>query len=395
MSTIVSISRLPLKTEPYLILLGFWDTSKDEIKDDIKDIYSPPGGGDCARVVFNTHGIAKKFVEHFDNSSFGVTDLRVIIRLRDEPEAELVKGFPNRLSDYLRARENGTLSRTVEITGLPKRHTLRNLSKLMQPINDHAYGIEESNYAELVRILKGEPPVHRYVEGIETVRSRCAEPGVALRQLYTHSMAISLVYLLNGTYWREKMVIARRVPDERMEKIISKEAAEKDVVLFVGGIRIGATVADVRDIFKDVHLCDVTLPPGDRNFCFVVIRKWDASAVLARFGNGLQWHGYTIRVSVSHRENRKTKSSLGVVGEPPAALPQDTTDLKLNNLPYDVAESDVRTFFAGFTVTKIVLKQGYAFVRIATSEVGRAMELSGKTVGGRKISVKVSQSRMW
>jgi RNA recognition motif-containing protein len=103
-------------------------------------------------------------------------------------------------------------------------------------------------------------------------------------------------------------------------------------------------------------------------------------------------------VSISDKEKRKkknkNKSALGAVSAPLAALPQDMTDLKLNNLPHGVADSSIRIIFEGFTVSKVIVKQGYAFVGIATSEVDRAIEeLSGKMVGGRKMSVKVSQRK--
>ncbi|KAG9186378.1 hypothetical protein G6011_02934 [Alternaria panax] len=136
------------------------------------------------------------------------------------------------------------------------------------------------------------------------------------------------------------------------------------------------------------------------NFCFVFFRQLDANAVLAKFGNGFQWKGRTVRASVSDKDKKKKKkkTGFGAVSAPPAAapavLPRNTTDLKLNNLPYGVVDSNIRIFFEGFTVTKVIAKQGYAFVGIATNEVGRAIEeLSGKMVGDRKISVKVSQRR--
>jgi len=92
------------------------------------------------------------------------------------------------------------------------------------------------------------------------------------------------------------------------------------------------------------------------------------------------------------KKKNKNRSAPGAVSALPTALPQDMTDLKLDNLPHDVADSSIRIIFGGFTVSKVIVKQGYAFVGIATSEVGRAIEeLSGKMVGGRKISVKVSQ----
>ena len=205
--------------------------------------------------------------------------------------------------------------------------------------------------------------------------------------------------LFVGIYWKRATLNARLVPDEEIEDLLIKRSSQedgalfgKDVMLFVTGIEAGTSPKEVQEIFKEFPIRDVNMPPGGKTFCFVFFKQPEANAVLARFGNSVQWKGRTIRVSISNKEKKKNKSALGAVSAPPAALPPDMTDLKLSNLPHAVADSSIRIIFEGFTVSKVIVKQGYAFVGIATSEVGRAIEeLSGKMVGGRKISVKVSQ----
>ncbi|RYN78822.1 hypothetical protein AA0119_g9941 [Alternaria tenuissima] len=374
MSTIVSIGPLPSHTELFVTLTEIYGLHKHEMV----DIYTPPGECVVAQVVFKTHEVAKKFADDFDNYRLIVGKFegqKIGVHLRDEPEAELLEGFTNRLSDLLYARNNHILSRTVEITGFPRNHTLSNLRQLLEPIWEDNDLIEAENVSIL---LQG---------------------GVGLVQLKDSGTALHIMRLFVGTYWKRATLNARLVPDEEIEDLLIKRSSQedgalfgKDVMLFVTGIEAGTSPKEVQEIFKEFPIRDVNMPPGGKTFCFVFFKQPEANAVLARFGNSVQWKGRTIRVSISNKEKKKNKSALGAVSAPPAALPPDMTDLKLSNLPHAVADSSIRIIFEGFTVSKVIVKQGYAFVGIATSEVGRAIEeLSGKMVGGRKISVKVSQ----
>lgn len=48
--------------------------------------------------------------------------------------------------------------------------------------------------------------------------------------------------------------------------------------------------------------------------------------------------------------------------------------------------------FEGFVLYKVVVKEGFAFVGIATNQVGRAIDkLDNSMVGGRQIKVKVAE----
>jgi RNA recognition motif-containing protein len=306
-------------------------------------------------------------------------------------ESEIPEQATNRYTDFVHARDNQIPSRTVKITGLPTNHTQSNMNQLLEPVH------EERD----IEYNQGHPDDYYYWEGINIIHQYSPEPGVGLVQLEKPCMAIAIVDRFAGTYWKNATLNAKCVPDEEMEDLIVKERGEKDVMLFVAGIKTATTSTDIREMFKDFRISDVNMPPGGKTFCFVFLRQVDANAVLARFGNGFQWQGRTIRVSLSDKDKKKKKKTpaFGAVSASPAAptvLPQDTTDLKLNNLPYEVADSNIRIIFEGFTVTKVIIKQGYAFVGIATSEVGRAIqELSGKMVGGRKMGIKVAERRKY
>lgn len=375
------------------------------LSDDIDDSYTLPGGSDVARVVFKKHEVAKKFADDSDNCHSKVGKFagrKIGVYLRDEPEAELLNGFTNRLSDFLHARDNQILSRTVEITGFPKRHTLSNLHQLLEPIWEDNDRIEGENNEILAQGGGLDPNDYHYIEPLRITHIKSPKPGVGLVQLEDSNKAHHIVHIFAMKYWKNATLNARCVPDEEMEDLLIKRSGQgdralfgKDVMLFVTGIEGDTSPKEVQEIFKEFPIRDVNMPPGGKTFCFVFFKQPEANAVLARFGNGVQWKGRTIRVSMSNKEKKnknKNKPALGAISTPPAIPLQDTTDLKLNNLLRDVADSGIRIIFEGFTVSKVIVKQGYAFVGIATSEIGRAIDmLSGKMVGGRKISVKVSQ----
>ncbi|KAG9186380.1 hypothetical protein G6011_02936 [Alternaria panax] len=257
MSTIVSIDRLPFRSEPFYILTEYYLN-----EDDIEDIYTQAGGGTDARVVFKTHKVAKKFTDDFDNYHFGQTGQKTGTRLCEEPKAELPKGLTNRLSDFLHARDNHILSRTVEITGFPTNHTLRNLNQLLEPLKDKNL-LYHSNDAHI------ESDGYFYIGPRLIIHVESPKPGVALVQLETPDKAVEIVHRFAGTYWKNATLNARCVPDEEMGDLLMKEPGgpgEKNVMLFITGIKSGTTSTEVREIFEDFPVCDVNLPPGGKNF---------------------------------------------------------------------------------------------------------------------------------
>lgn len=71
-----------------------------------------------------------------------------------------------------------------------------------------------------------------------------------------------------------------------------------------------------------------------------------------------------------------------------------TTDLKVNNLPYDSTVDMVRGALQDFDISKIVIKEGYAFVGVASAQVQLAVQkLNGTMVGNRVITVKLAERR--
>jgi RNA recognition motif-containing protein len=189
----------------------------------------------------------------------------------------------------------------------------------------------------------------------------------------------------------------RCVPDEKMNDLLVEESdkSDKNVKLFVTGLKPGMSSTEVYEVFKDHSVCDVNIPPGGKTFCFIFLRQADANTALAQFGDGYRYQGRIIRASPSDKGKKKNSGSN--VGATPASpfLPRTATvDLKVNNLPYGVVDSNIRTFFQAFTIAKVIVKEGYAFVGIAAGEADRAIEvLSGKKIGDRIISIKMAAPR--
>jgi hypothetical protein len=144
---------------------------------------------------------------------------------------------------------------------------------------------------------------------------------------------------------------------------------------------------EVWDIFKNFPIRDVGIPPGGKSFCFVFVRKEDAKSILALFGNGVHYQGRVIRVSICGVGNMTAAPAAG-----PSISPSHTIDLKVNNVPYGTEDFNIPMVFQGFTVTKVTLQKGFAFVRIAAGEADHAIrELNGKRVGDRNITVKLAE----
>jgi hypothetical protein len=378
MSSVVVVGDLPNGCESSYVFSELY-LSEDEVE----DVYTPPQGGNKAWIVFKSPEMAKAYVGEHPITHFGQNGKKVYSSLSTEAIPESVS---NRYSDFIYARDHQVLSRTVEITGLPQNHTMRNMNELLEPVRER--------YDEETDKMLG-PSDYDYFEPDEIVTAKSPEAGVGLVQLTKPHMAINVILTYAGTYWKNATLNARCVPDEVMTNLLINEPSEADVMLFVSGLKANTTSTEVREIFKDFPIRDVNIPPGGKTFCFVFVQQAHANSILALFGNGVKWQGRNVRVSLSEKDKRKQKSAFDTVGATTAMPPPtDTTDLKLVNLPYGIADSNIRIIFEGFAVYKVVVKQGYAFVGIATAEVGRAIDqLNDSMVGGRKIKVKVSERR--
>ncbi|RMZ69845.1 RNP domain-containing [Pyrenophora seminiperda CCB06] len=295
-----------------------------------------------------------------------------------------------RLSDFLHARDHQIESHTVEITGLPKGHPLRNLNELLEPLmEDHDNWVYDPESYEYFGDDRDEP--------VDILHRKIRSDGAGLVRVSRPNMAKSLVWRFAGTYWKNATLNAKCVPDEEMDDLIVKQSSG-DVQLFVAGFPANTSSTDIRDIFGEFSINDVSMPTGGKTFCFIYVAQADANNILAHFAAGFRYKGRNIHVSISDKKKgKKGKTDILSTANPALAAPvvrKASTDLKVNNLPYGVAESNIRIIFESFTVYKVVCKEGYAFVGIASDEVDRALkELPGKMVGDRKITVKVSERK--
>ena len=383
MSTVMYLDHLPVKTESSFVSTLF---DREEMEK-IKDIYTYPDGSTCAWVVFKKNEDAKHAVARYDSHHFGPVGQKLKTSLCSEDS--IPAGQMNVLTDFRHKLGNQLESCTIKITNLPNNHTGRSLNLLLEPVLEqfemHVPG-SDLDYGDF--------------EPDKIIHSRVLESGVALLQLAKPDMARSIVHRFAGTYWKNATLNACCVPDEEMEELLAEHrntADGKDVMLFVTGIKYNASTSHVRDIFKDFAVRDITMPPGGKAFCFIFLRQEDANSVLAQFGRGILHEGRMIRVSISDKGKKKNGGRTTLGGSPAATTPTPTyatTDLKINNLPYGVTVSTIRNVFHGFNLSKVIVKEGYAFVGIAANEVECAGQgLKGKKIGDRIITVKVAERR--
>ena len=383
MSSTVLVSDLPSNCESSYV---FTELRLQE--DEIDEVYTRAGGGESAWIVFKSRELAKVFENEHKGYHFGATGKKIATSFWNEAIPEFAT---NRYSDFVRARDHQIHSSTVEITGLPAKHTLSDMNKLLESVRDQ--------YLEATKQKQHLSPTdYGYYEPINILHVKTTDPGVGLLQLAQPWMAVAIVQQYAGTYWKNATLNARCVSDEEMDKLLVKEPSATDVSLFVRGVKVGTSSTEVREIFKDFSITDVNILPG-KTFCFVVVQQAHANAILAQFKNGFKWQGRTIKVDLSDKDKRKKKAEFGSASAAPIAAPAflpptDITDLKLENLPYDVTDYQIRTIFEGCTVYKVVVMQGYAFVGIPTGEVGRALDKLNETmIGAQYIKAKVADPR--
>ncbi|KAF2125631.1 hypothetical protein P153DRAFT_369660 [Dothidotthia symphoricarpi CBS 119687] len=379
MTPVVYLDRLPINSEPSFIHTVF----DDDEKAGIKEIHTFPGGrGACAWVVFDSQENAENAAARYDGRQFGPVSQKTHASLK--PESLIPTSATNTLTKFLHDRDNQIESRTVRITHLPENHTLRSMNALFGPMME-AFDCHEPE----------EDPYFGSYEPNEILHMKSPQPGVGLVQLAKPSMAVKVVREFAGTYLKNGTLDLRCVPDEEMEDLLvdTGPAHGKAIQLFVGGIKPGSSKADIQNIFTGYKVLDVRIPGGGKSFCFMFARQKDADAILAKYEKGFNFEGRTIRVNLADKGKKKGGGNPSTPGSP--STPRgSTTDLKVNNLPYGVAESTIRMLFQGFNVSKVVIRHGFAFVGIASNEVERAIqELNDKPIGEMNISVKVSERR--
>jgi len=376
MSTIVAINHLPKCTKSSVIFATF-------NRHAIKEIYTYKNGSKVAWIAFETPEAARKFAKEYDGYQFGPCGQKMLTNM--STEAEIPDDATNLLSKFLHERDNQIMSHTVKITGLPQNKTIRNLNELFEPFIDDRFSWEQSN-ADL----------SDYPEPTNILEYKSPDSGIGLVRVAEPHMARDIVWRTAGIYWTNETLSAMCVPNEEMDELLvtKSEGAAKEVKLFLIGIPSNTSSTEVLNILKDYPIRDINMPPGGKQFCFVFVAQADANNILSHFDGGVRYRGHNIRISLSGKN--KNKAGVHPASKPPVlTVPKKAmTDLKVNNLPYGVAESNIRIVFEGFTVYKVVVKEGHAFVGIATDELDRALkELAGKQVGDRKINVKVSERK--
>jgi len=384
MSSTVLVSGLPSNCESSHVF-----TELRLQDDEVEEVYTRAGGGESAWIIFKAPDVAATFEKNHKGYHFGATGKKIATSFWTEAIPE---NATNRYSDFVRALDHQILSSTVEITGLPAKHTLSDMNKLLESVRDQYVEATKQNQ-------RLNPTDYGYYEPINILQVKTPDPGVGLLQLAQPWMAVEIVRQYAGTYWKNATLNARCVPDEEMDKLLVNEPSATDVSLFVRGIGVGTSSKEVREIFKDFPIRDVNILPGGKTFCFVTVQQAHADSILAQFKDGVKWQGRTIKVDLSEKDKRKKKAEFGSTSATPIAAraplpPTDTTDLKLSNLPYDITDYRIRTLFESFAVYKIVIMQGYAFVGIPTGEVGRALDKLNETmIGAQYIKAKVADPR--
>ncbi|KAH6875031.1 hypothetical protein BKA58DRAFT_310776 [Alternaria rosae] len=357
-------------------------------EDEIEEVYTGAGGGETAWIVFKTRALAAKFEKDHKSYHFERTGQKMTTSFWTEA---IPDHATDHYSDFVFEWDNQILWRTVEITGFPKNHTMLRINELLEPVREQYF--EAINHSL-------DPTDYDYYQPINIIPDKTSEPGIGLLQLAQPWMVVSLVRRYAGTYWQNGTLNARCVPDEKMEDLLVNEPSATDAMFFVSGLKVGKSSTEVREILKDFPIRDVNMPPGGKTFCFVFAQQAHANLILARFKNGVKWQGRTIGISLSNKDKREKDAeferAVGIPARVPAASPPpgSITYLKLNNLPYDVADSNIRILFEGFMLYEVIVKEGFAFVGILTNQVGRAIDkLNNSMVGGRQIKVKVAERR--
>jgi len=381
MSNVLKLDHLPVNTESSFASTLF---GRDMLEK-IKEIYTHPHGSTSAWVVFKTPEDAQYAAARYDNYHFGPTGQKMATSLCLEDT--IPTGDMNLLTEFRHKLENQLESSTVKITNLPENHTGRSLNLLLDPV------LEEFDMH-----VPDDDPYYGSFEPDEIIHSTVLkdEPGAALVQLKKPNMAKSIVHRFAGTYWKNATLNACCVPDEEIEELLAKrrDADAKDMMLFVTGIKANTSANQVREIFKDFPLRDINIPSGGKGFCFIFMRPKDADSALARFGKGVLHEGKLVRVRVSDKNKKNGQRTGTRTGNRQPTPLFATTDLKINNLPYGVTFGIIQNIFQGFDLTKVVIKEGYAFVGIMSAQAEFAVQmLNGSMVGDRTITVKVAEGR--
>ena len=159
-------------------------------EDEIEEVYTQAGGGESAWIVFKDRTLAAIFENDHKGHHFGATGKKITTSFWTEAIPEHAT---NRYSDFVRARDHQILSSTVEITGLPDKHTMSNMNELFRSVRDqYSETTEKSQHRN--------PTYYDYNEPINILQVKTPDPGVGLLQLAQPWMAVAIVQQYAGTY---------------------------------------------------------------------------------------------------------------------------------------------------------------------------------------------------
>jgi hypothetical protein len=403
-STTIHIDHLEPFAEPAFVRRMF---RTNEFRERLLEIECPswnPYGS--AYITFSDKTTAEaavaRYNDHYSSVRGQKLHAQIVIDHVQDPENKF-------LSQYLEDEKayEGVRTSTVRIEGLPLEHTMRSLNKL---VFDEFIETYYPNVNEMPNVL------HAHVEGDWT--------GTALVQFGDEYDAVHTKDLYNGMYWKNAVIYVHCVPDSEMEDLLEQKrvskAAGKQIGFWVGNLKVGVTQEEIREMFNPFKLNDINIPSvkeGQPQFLFVFMGQDDATAFHHLHPKGFKHRGRWVKVNLMKVKGKVpdlpkpaesssgTTSQMAEKGKPvgnqnsgglsqsatSSAFPPGPTDVRVDNLAYSANKGQIRDFFKDFKITKVVLKQGFAWVGFDTLEDARraTQRLNGKKVLGRPVTIKV------
>jgi hypothetical protein len=369
---------------------------------------------------------AKRLVEYWNGQRYGMSHLSMkmiaeIVPMTEAPGDSAVM----RLSDFFRAKEAMSSTKTVRFDQLPYAHRTKTIRELFES-SRYATVFDEEDYD------REEKYSSDYIQYIH----ECEDGGVLVRFKDSVS-ARQIVNEYNGTYYKNATIYLTCVDDKELDGIMEERAQakanNKTRALFIGAVKPGASTEDVRKMFAPHVPQDVQMQPGKR-FAFVFMHEDAAAKFMADNWDSEQrktWkkHGgwkYIVKyandkkgggkraASAPPKEFKATPASGPIdtetysgysnfpakiaapVKEVKAALPkpspahvQGPAKVRVAGLAYAATEDHIRRVFenAKFEVEEVVLNNSiardiHAVVKLVSqAEAERAIS----TLNGRKI----------
>lgn len=428
-------------THPCVVLSIF----EDLLRTQVKEIYGFPTSMDSvAYVEFESEEDAADAVLKYSNKPFGWNEQKVRLELILPQDMEQCNhddvwatskehDRECRLSIFLREKDQRALkSDTVLISGLNQHHELVHLQAMLGEKRTKGRGVNiyDDELAEPEDIW-------------DAICTPDGSRGTALIRFHD-GCAPDYIEEWNGKYFKNNTIYLKCVPDAEYDAIVPKKhdkQANKQLnqeanqrinpnpqgKLHMGNLPQGADVDFVRRVLYRYKIDDKTFFMGKN--AVVYLNATDLQDILTRFPNGIRFEGR--KISLSEWVGKGKKGNNTNRGPSPRPVPtgrsnnsaadlstrvgnlnlgsrstnwrsrtpsrnrEPSGNLVVRNLDYKATEQDVRQLFSGFTVLRLTMKKGFAFVDVAgQDEVERAIrELNEKHVHARKVSIEVARSK--